>query len=487
MTRHDILRDLLLGKTPVVSGDKEQRWLNWATMHQPLSSPSAFSLQGRHLNHFCVGSDPEFCFVDAATRNRPDAHVLGLHVGLAAGCDQNQRLAELRPWPSVSVVAHVAGILTALRWMWRVHYTHVSAFLWRAGAYFSGDGMGGHVHFGRKRPTRTEEVAALDGLARVFRSSGLFPNREWDRRIAGDRIGQHYGRPGDFRPQKHGYEYRSLPSWLQSPTMAFIAITLSKLAVLDPEITTSWAGDNTKEHAHFLLRGLAKLYKGRDDDAYILYHLLTVNGDAVFNVIHDADFAPAWGFNRSEKGDKKEENYILPASIQPSADEIDEIRSHLLFGMPLTFRKYPPSFRTELPGSDYLSWLPGHVAVGTRSGFGDLIHDLITDTREPIMWDYANDDRFYVHGPIVNRWTDKDKALLEEFYPGVSIQSNREKITRIVVPRSLCQAQTISGFKVILLRSGLFPIWTVSEVKAGSLEEWYAEHKQQPEKTWRDL
>ena len=205
-SRYEFLRATLKGEALTVSSEREKRWQKWSTNHTPLVSPSVFTVSGRHLNHFCVGSDPEFSFA-TPTGDRVEARNCGLMVGLAAGCDQNERLVELRPWPSVSVVEHVAGILTTLGWMQRVYGSTIFPFIWRAGAFFGGDGMGGHVHFGRKRPTRAEEVAALDGLARVFRVTGLFPVEEWDRRVKGDRLGQIYGAPGDFRIQRHGYEY----------------------------------------------------------------------------------------------------------------------------------------------------------------------------------------------------------------------------------------------------------------------------------------
>ena len=202
MSKRDVLNALLRGEPIQPTCPSEEAWFKWATVHEPLLSPSIYATSGRHLNHFCVGSDPEFSFADLSGE-RVQAYDLGLRVGLAAGCDQNERLVELRPWPSTSVVEHVAGILTALRWMYRVYGKYVQDCNWRAGAYFAGDGMGGHVHFGRKRPTRAEEIIGLDGLACVFSASGLFPIREWELRVRGDKRGQRYGLPGDTRLQRH--------------------------------------------------------------------------------------------------------------------------------------------------------------------------------------------------------------------------------------------------------------------------------------------
>ena len=488
MTRYVILRDLLLGKTPAISGDKEQGWLNWATIHRPLSSPSAFSLQGRHLNHFCVGSDPEFCFRDRSG-NRIEAYQCGLRVGLAAGADQNERLVELRPWPSISVVEHMAGILTALRWLYRVYHRQVGAYLWRAGAYYAGDGMGGHVHFGRKRPTRKEEVAALDGLARVLKSSGLFPVQEWERRMRGDNFhNAPYGLPGDFRLQKHGYEYRSLPSWLQSPTTAFIAVCTSKLAVLDPEITVNWEAETGEVAARNLLRGLAKLYKGRDDDAYILYHLLTVRGDAPFVLNYEADFAANWGIRDGVDCSLEEDDLILPSCIQPHPDEIVEMQNHLLMDIPLTFRLFHPNFRSTIPKNAGYDWLPTVVCPGRRSGFGDLIHNLVAHREMEFIWDYTNANDFRIVGRLPYFWSHSDRELLRRYFPSVFIKKDSFKgaATVLTIPKVLCQAQTIAGFRSILLASGVFPLWTVESVQEDSLAEWLKGRRKNLEvKTWR--
>ena len=488
MNRCEVLRALLKGEKFEPNGPSDTAWLNWAQNHIPLVSPSTYTSTGRYLNHFCVGSDPEFTFNDIDQEMRIEAIQVGMKVGLAAGCDQNERLVELRPWPSRSVVAHVAGILTALRWMHRVYGRVIKNYNWRAGAYFAGDGMGGHVHFGRKRPTRKEEVAALDGLARVFKATGMFPVREWEARIRGDKRGQHYGLPGDMRVQKHGYEYRSLPSWLQSPTVAFIVLTCSKLAVLDPSITTTWnERDWEPTAAANALRGLAKLYRGRDDDAYILYHLLTRIGNNVFTVDHGAHFAPAWGIQRTDRAVIEESQYILPACIEPNSYEIKEIEDHLLRGTGLIFTKYPPNFTTNIP--EKYTWLPLQIVPGRYAGYGDFIHDLVTHPSMHIIWEYARDDSFKIAGYLPLLWNKSETQLLQDEYQcRICPTGKGGHETVITVPKSLCQALTIGAFKDVLTKSGLFPIWTVETVKPDSIVRWL-EGRPAPRtfETWRNV
>lgn len=486
--RYEILRKVLKDEPFEPNGPSDTAWFEWATTHQPLASPSIYTPTGRHLNHFCVGSDPEFSF--ALEGDRIPAVATGMKVGLAAGCDQNERLVELRPWPSVSVVTHVAGILTALRWMYRVYAHNIQPYSWRAGAFFAGDGMGGHVHFGRKRPTRDDEVQALDGLARVFKHSGLFPIAEWDRRIRGDKLGQMYGKPGDYRIQRHGYEYRSLPSWLQSPTVAFIVVTASKLAVLDPSITATWnkrklVGQNDAAN---LLRGLAKLYRYRDDDAYILYHVLTRDGLTPFILDHARDFSGAWGINRRDKPPRDEHDYILPACIEPNELEVTEMENHLLHGTGLHNNlEYHPNFKFALP-KGYI-WVPAQVQPGRHSGYGDLIHNLVYTAEAPVYFQYSNNNGFEISGFAAERITAHEERMLKEYH---HCRVRREKVgadklTGLTVPKDLCQTATIGRFRDTLLRSGLFPLWTVDSVEPGSFAKWLATRPVPKDKTWRNV
>lgn len=490
MNRLKFLKHELIGTPLTPQNEQERLWQEWSRNHNPLLSPSIMSFTERHLNHFCVGSDPEFML--RMGRDKMAAYSAGLKVGLAAGCDQNERLVELRPYPSVSVMEHVTGILSTLRWLRRTSGNVVNACAWRAGGFWKGDSLGGHVHFGRKRPTRTEEVAALDGLARVLKRSGLFPVFEWDRRIQGDDLNQHYGAPGDFRKQQHGYEYRSLPSWLQSPTTAFISICSSKLAVLDPSITTTWKDNKDETVNRQLLRGLAKLFKSRDDDAYVLYHLLTCTGDNVFLVDHEGDFAPAWGLaNAAAQHVVEEEAFILPACICPEPEEVVEMQNHLLNGAVLEFKKYPPRFRTSIPPA--YQWLPRVVNTGRRAGFGDLIHNLVKHSTSHVNLDHHNGDFISVNGYLPSVWSPMEHALLKKYAGNTRINSeNSERATGktiISVPRHLCQAGAITGLRAILTKSGLFPLWTVDEVQEDSFAKWLKTHTKTHKifKGWRTL
>lgn len=470
MTKHQYLEEFLKnGKFDNL--DSVPKWI-WD--HEPLKSPQLFTRTGRHLNNFCIGSDPELCLQANGTK-KYEAYASGMRVGLGAGCDQNERLVEFRPYPSKSVVEHIAGILTDFRWMYRVYGPGMRGpVIYRAGAFFDGDGMGGHVHFGRKRPTRNDEIAALDGLTKAFCAAKLFPLDEWDIRMKGDARGQQYGLLGDMRVQKHGYEYRTLPSWLQSPVLAFIVLTCSKLAVLNPRVTTPWQKNMTELEAKQKLKGLAKLYKGRDDDAYLLYHVLTRPGPDPFAVVYNGNCGTAWGIPTETPMFETVLPAILPACIKPTTDEVKEIQAHLLYGLPLDFVKTVPDFKTTVPEGYH--WYPATCAPRRRSGFGDFLHDLVGSKKFTLSFDYTTAFSFGVYGHLPLCWNSAEKTLLKKYFPTIQITPREGHDTVITIPKDLCQAKTLPGLKAIVVKSGIFPLWTVETVTHNSLTKWSEIH-----------
>src|SRR5579862_4157678 len=185
-----------------------ERW--YKKLYRAEARPTPVS--GRLINHFMLGADPEFVFSDGL--KRVDARSLNLKAGPAFGADNNGRLCELRPAASRSALAVLASMWLAMRWMVIFHPETLS-YNWRAGSYFEGDGLGGHIHFGRKRlKLRDREVGTLDRLAHLQFQAGIFDREEGRMRVRhaqGAPQGQPYGALSDIRQQPHGYEYRTLP------------------------------------------------------------------------------------------------------------------------------------------------------------------------------------------------------------------------------------------------------------------------------------
>lgn len=420
------------------------------------------------MNHFCLGSDPEFVFVEPGNRTKTSASDLGLLPGLAAGCDQNFRLAELRGFPTTSVIEHVAGLLASLRWMFRVYPT-TGKYYWRAGAFYDGDGLGGHVHFGRKRPSRDLEVAALDGIAKHMMSMELFDVGQWNKRQEPDQHNNHgYGKLGDFRIQSHGYEYRTLPSWLCSPLKAFVVLTLSKLSVLDPELTIPWQFGPAKgfQDGLSLMHRLARYYAGRDDDAWTLKHLL--NQPAFQKSMGrwnkpESDFKGNWGFGEELRGSRIAASPILPSVIAPCKAEIGEIQEHISTFKPLTFQEHPPTFRSKIPKDYYWQYSVSHQGL-KYPGAGDIAHDLVMHQKAPVLLTFDNKNSAISEDLIKSA---DQRQELTRCIPGMVVTKGLK--ASIILNRHDLNLKTIPRIKAFLT-SGMFPIWTVDSVQEGSFD-----------------
>jgi len=271
-----LLQDAVKYGTTEIKGDplgvaleKAQSWLdNMYRLKPLLSTPT----EPRLVNRFPIGADPEFAFLLESSGELEGiaATEMGFKTGLAFGADVNGRLAELRPKPNRFGLRVVASMLATMRWLAYLN-PKTTYLIWKAGAYSQRDGLGGHIHFGRKRTSRGREVKALDKLTGTLYLANIFSKAEGDRR----RKNTDYGRLGDYRLQAHGYEYRVLPSWLDSPWMAFFTLTVAKLAVYAPELVIPWT---TQGNAERKLSALLAYFKGRDDDALIAYHALKRSG-----------------------------------------------------------------------------------------------------------------------------------------------------------------------------------------------------------------
>lgn len=434
--------------------------------------------QGRRMNNFCLGSDPEFAFISPGNRRKTRAVDVGLKPGLAAGCDQNLRLAELKGWPTPSVVEHVASLMSALRWMYRVHPMS-SQYYWRAGAHCDGDGLGGHVHFGRKRPNRTQEVQALDGLAQVMKTGQFFDVQGWNRRNIGDgdQLQQRYGLFGDIRPQLHGYEYRTLPSWLCSPTKAFVVITASKLAVLDPELISSWSlrYPTSTRDAVGILQMFARYYAGRDDDAWILKHLL--GREAFVQQICSwcapvLDFKLNWGFPEADVvnpylAKNSTKSHIIPVVIKPHASEVAEMHEHLDTLAPLHYVEVTPTFKNTLPSRDYC-WLNDTVVNGLNyAGAGDLLSNLVGLSATP--FDIRFHNGMVISADLFTNFSEQEKRRFWQEFPHATMTPIGRRLLQF--DRHSMGVDGITKLRNFLLNWKVLPFWTVEEVKAESHKE----------------
>lgn len=292
--------------------------------------PVVFNPSPLLVNRFCVGADPEFIFIRQSSVNShgerllpqyTHAEDLGLTTLEAFGADMSGRQAELRAYPSRSVLEVVASMMDELRWL--NASKNLNKYDWIAPAYYQRDGVGGHVHIGRKRPHSQSVIQSLDGLTRMLVASKMFDGKGQETR----RASTGYGRYGDYRRQTHGFEYRTMPSWLCSPWSAYLTLVLAKLAVLENfvEINTP------KGQPELIILNLLRAYQGVDDDARIALAAMERHRMPIY---HKEDIKKAWGVSSAIQ--KTEKHSYFPPVIAPSSATIRQLFEFLTQGVEIS-------------------------------------------------------------------------------------------------------------------------------------------------------
>lgn len=287
-----------------------------------------YSATPRLVNRFALGADPEFVF-STFKGGYFHAERLGMNTILPFGCDMAGRQAELRAHSSRFALEVIASLVDALRWIPRFYATQ--ELLWLAQPYMANDGVGGHVHFGRKRPTRELEIDILDAGMHLLSATGVFD----DEGTAERRRQTKFGGTGDIRLQSHGYEYRSYPTWLSSPWQAYFTVVASKLmlhfGVRIPPI-------RGKEGIQLL--NLFRMYRYLDDDAAIALRAYHLKGLPE----HDATcFKERWGVKERDNLEKLygelSKDYFFPLSLIPEETTKQELFSAFVSGAVLPVRR----------------------------------------------------------------------------------------------------------------------------------------------------
>jgi hypothetical protein len=206
-----------------------------------------------------LGADPEFIM----RSNKGNLILASKYFPLRGkvGCDaiwlgQNRShkpLVEVRPEPSSDPRVLVERIYNCLHYAAK-KVAHVPCS-WLAGAMpYSGYPIGGHIHFSGIEPT-FRMLRVLDNYLTV------------PLMMAEDQKGVQrrpkYGYLGDFRVKNHGgFEYRTPPSWLVSPTLTKGVLAAAKLIILHyKELNLNPLGNPDLQIAY---------YKG-DKDAFRLW------------------------------------------------------------------------------------------------------------------------------------------------------------------------------------------------------------------------
>lgn len=427
-----------------------ERWLK--KLHRP---PKIKEDHGRRLvNRFKLGADPEFILWDG--ENRQDASRIGLMTSLAFGSDTNGRLVELRPYPSRSALVVTASILATMRWL-ALLYPATRQYSWLGGAFKLRDGIGGHIHFGRKRRTREQELTALDAVYAMLCQSGMFNLAEIAARQQGDAHGQRYGLPHDFRLQAHGYEYRSFPSWLDSPWMTFFVLTLSKLAVFNPELVVQVRRPEQ-------IANLLAYYRGVDDDARLAFKVLQASGlpkESAGN-----SFKDAWGIHLYSKYDKHQGlPRVIPQSITPGKEDVKEMLEHLMTGKVLSARVPVPTWAPVENPKGFVSLADHITTVGVRNkGMGEIVWDLVTLAPLPatVTAVEAPNGLYVTSGLIRQLARDWRKSLPPGIGKKVTVISKSSSY--VGVGSDWRKPQHVEEVRA-LLTCGAFPFWKRQDAK----------------------
>lgn len=436
-----------------VSPSRLDRWFK-----QMLRVPTNFCGQRRYINRFKLGADPEFIFQQNG--ERMDARGFELAQGLAYGMDNNGRLTEIRPWPSRSALEVVASICSALRWL-AILNPQVCTCQWVSGVYLHGDGLGGHVHFGRKRPGRVDEIKALDCVQDELLTLGVYNIHDILKRRNGDSHNQHYGLPGDFRKQIHGYEYRTFPSWLDSPELAFLILTLSKLVVHNPKLVQGFSALPNFERYCQRTRNILAYYKDVDDDARLALMMLMKKMP-----IHiGGDFKPRWGL-----GPVNNIPVItaLPSCIEPSEQDIAEMFAHLSGKYPLQMRVPEPTWKYTNPPNGYSMLIKTCNTYGAK-GLGEMVWDVV-------QWDGAKLKVVNTKDGDAHRYFSIPEGLAKLLPKGwknmtnhkVSVHNDNAAIYSNAMAREIEHFQDAKR----ILTETVFPFWRISDVKPDSYQVW---------------
>lgn len=418
----------------------------------------------RLVNSFKIGADPEFIFRHGG--RRVPATALSLKTGLAFGADQNGRLVELRPKAYRSALKVVASILQELRWL-AVTLPMTQKYDWLAGAWQFGDGIGGHVHFGRKRETRAQEVDALANIMAALTHIGTYSKEEVGRRMQGDDRGQVYGKLDDIRLQNHGYEYRAFPSWLDSPWTTFLTLVLAKLAVYDPNVVMGWAdGVKSVRQWKVALRNLLALYRGRDDDAELALWALDKFG---FPRHIGDDFKERWGL----AGLTAQTVDVIPPTIGASPESVEEIWAYLAQGFSLQANKPQLNWSPSAIPADFM--MANAQDIHRQKGYGELVWDICYARRIGVGFIGADEEMGFLvskklAATLPKDWMQQARQLMPAATIGIA--HNYGVADRVILIGAGLRTPRVAPSVRRFLLSGLFPVWSVKTVTPDAVTQW---------------
>jgi hypothetical protein len=260
-----------------------------------------------------IGCDPEFMILTNNQKVLPaneicDDYRTSNHFGREIG--QNGFVFELRPDPSTNVFAILANIRKILR-------THIQNSTYLKNCIFvSGHAVkiapahfaiGGHIHISGENGYDTKDLLRHDFrqfINKIIYSGFMYIINDKNGHELRQKIG--YGKRRDFRDKEHTAEYRSPPSWLVSPTLAFMFLTIAKICGLLFINRGIWDIEqdindllSTKCRGFCLLRKLITLVKTQkklmeEEDVIKCLEILNNLPNKRINLVWQRDFKSSW-------------------------------------------------------------------------------------------------------------------------------------------------------------------------------------------------
>lgn len=468
----------------------------WSRMREP--NLPKLSKHPRLVNHFALGADPELEL--RLDGQRISASQVGLHTGLGFGADLSGRQAELRPQASRSALEVVASLLQELRFMVAdIQAKGHTRLTLHAPAWNGRDGFGGHVHFGRKRKGLwKQELKALDSVYSWLGGLGVFSlDGIRDRLQAG-----HYGQPGDYRPQTHGYEYRSFPTWLDSPWLTYFVLTLSKLLVVKPELAEGFRTQAATPSSlgypkvgEELLKGIFGYFQGMDDDARLALWLISKYGLPRYV---GGDIRGRWGLTEQAIKSWKIPS-IYPPCIKPDREQVEELFNHLVRQVPLEAGQPKVTWSEAWP-KPYFKGILGAQTIHGLIGIGEICWNLCYHRDLPISVGVAGgnwnpggregDDLHLSKSLVVHLQEGWEEELRKRvpFVKGIRL-FNPERHNVLLGLRLRGNGQIENARK--LLTCGVLPIWRVGTETREQAEEFILRNNrgnlEQPKKKPQEL
>jgi len=200
---------------------------------------------------FTLGTDPELiCKMDGQFAPAHRFFKSNSSMGLD-GCEST---AEIRPGISESPIDLTSKIYQILEY----GHEKVPEVEFYAGHYQCDYSIGGHIHF--SVDPEPEMIEALDITL------GSLSNCIDDKVQRQKRERSGYGKKGAYRRKSYGFEYRTPGSFLLSPAITLVTLTLAKLTVLAVQEEVDFVNLKGNKHAPTFLKSLK-------------HELLTIPGD----------------------------------------------------------------------------------------------------------------------------------------------------------------------------------------------------------------